>query len=89
MNEELRNDDLPDLKMGEWQFVNNYTAIWIHAPHSDTTMGLVRLSISETGNAIPPVWKWDGNKDKPTLTPSINIIGVWHGWLRDGKLVTA
>ena len=34
------------------------------------------------------VWGWDGNEDKPTLTPSIHMPGVWHGWLRAGRLVS-
>ena len=32
------------------------------------------------------VWGWDGNIDKPTLTPSINAAGHWHGFLRAGRL---
>lgn len=41
-----------------------------------------------------PLWRWDGNREKPTLGPSINILQFdetgncvgehWHGWLRDG-----
>lgn len=36
-----------------------------------------------------PVWQWDGNREAPTLSPSINVIGRWHGFLKAGKLVTA
>ena len=42
-----------------------------------------------------PVWNWDGNREKPTLTPSINILQLdqagkqigehWHGFLTDGE----
>lgn len=32
------------------------------------------------------VWGWDGNKEKPTLTPSIHDVGYWHGFLTAGKL---
>ncbi len=34
----------------------------------------------------PPVWNWNGDESKPTLTPSIQkTIGCnWHGWLTDG-----
>ena len=32
-------------------------------------------------------WGWDDNEDKPTLTPSLHAIGMWHGWVRDGCLV--
>lgn len=41
-----------------------------------------------------PVWTWDGNRDMPTLSPSIlvdttwgedNIRVFWHGYLRHGR----
>ena len=85
--------DLPELKVGEWQFVNDFTAIWIHVPDEKLTdrwlPGLVRIPISSMGSNIPPVWQWDGNKEAPTLSPSIDVHGVWHGWLRAGKLIDA
>lgn len=37
-----------------------------------------------------PSWAWDGNRERPTLTPSVHhMIGEppvthWHGWLRAG-----
>lgn len=36
-----------------------------------------------------PTWKWDGNKETPTLEPSINHIEHWHGYLRGGEWVLA
>lgn len=41
---------------------------------------------------VGPRWSWDGNKDRPTLTPSVFNSGLpckWHGWLRDGAWVEA
>jgi hypothetical protein len=37
-----------------------------------------------------PVWQWDGNIEKPTITPSIQIIGGcgWHGYLTAGVFRT-
>jgi hypothetical protein len=35
-----------------------------------------------------PSWVWDGNRDKPTLHPSVHHIGHWHGWLRNGVWVS-
>jgi hypothetical protein len=76
-----------DLKPGEWSFDNNFTSIWIFAPNAqDWFDGLVHLPISIDGSD-PKAWKWDGNKESPTLSPSILIHGKWHGWLRAGKLV--
>ena len=31
-------------------------------------------------------WEWDGDEDKPTLTPSIHAPGIWHGFLIAGRL---
>lgn len=31
-----------------------------------------------------PSWQWDGNLEKPTLSPSVWQPGHWHGWLRAG-----
>lgn len=32
-------------------------------------------------------WSWDGREDRPTLSPSIHWVGVWHGHVRQGRLV--
>ena len=34
----------------------------------------------------PPVWTWNGNREKPTLTPSINCVGCSHHTITDGVL---
>lgn len=31
-----------------------------------------------------PSWEWNGSTEAPTLRPSVNHIGHWHGWLRNG-----
>lgn len=33
-----------------------------------------------------PTWKFDGNLERPTLTPSVHHIGHWHGWVRAGRM---
>lgn len=35
-------------------------------------------------------WVWDGNKDAPTLYPSVKPLNAdgsehWHGWLKGGE----
>lgn len=34
------------------------------------------------------VWAWDGNLERPTLTPSINCVGGcgWHGHITNGVI---
>lgn len=34
--------------------------------------------------AASPSWEWDGNLEKPTLSPSVHHVGHWHGYLRNG-----
>ena len=34
----------------------------------------------------PRVWTWDGNEENPTLSPSIDWPGHWHGYLTNGQL---
>lgn len=31
-----------------------------------------------------PSWRWNGSRTEPTLDPSVNHVGHWHGWLRNG-----
>jgi hypothetical protein len=31
-----------------------------------------------------PSWRWNGSKTEPTLDPSVNMEGHWHGWLNSG-----
>lgn len=33
-------------------------------------------------------WQLSGTAEKPTLSPSLHWIDVWHGWLTDGHLVS-
>ena len=40
-------------------------------------------------NTCNAQWSWDGNETSPTLHPSLNWVGYWHGWIRAGQLVEA
>lgn len=33
-------------------------------------------------------WTWDGNTDKPTLTPSVHAFHMWHGYFTAGRMVS-
>lgn len=90
--------DLDDLEKngqkGDWCFLNNDHQIALrYGEHVFT--GMVILPISETKDTDTRHWSWNGNKEAPTLSPSIFIHPYpdwndgWHGWLRDGKLVDA
>lgn len=36
-----------------------------------------------------PSWLQVGSDEEPTLTPSINVVGTWHGYLEKGEFITA
>lgn len=42
-------------------------------------------------NGGSPQWNWDGNREAPTFSPSINCEKHcgWHGYIRGGRCVTA
>lgn len=33
-------------------------------------------------------WDWDGNREKPTFSPSINCGKCWHGYIENGRCVS-
>lgn len=39
-------------------------------------------------NVCGAQWSLSGTIDKPTLSPSLNWVGVWHGFLTDGYLAS-
>jgi len=41
------------------------------------------------GNGGIAQWDWDGNREQPTFSPSINCKGCWHGYIRAGQTVNA
>ena len=55
---------------------------------SGSTCTIPLRPVPQTGRPINGghSWQWDGNEDKPTLTPSINAEGSWHGWVRSGRM---
>lgn len=66
------------------------THVWLAIP-SPTCGGWtpIRIAVNRGPNLPGKAWGWDGNADKPTLTPSVHTYGHWHGWVRGGQLVEA
>lgn len=58
--------------------------MWFCLP--DGGNGVINLRPVLPPNQAHPSWEWDGNEDKPTLTPSVHQPGVWHGWFRAGRM---
>lgn len=75
-------------RVGDWAFAANDTHIAIQL--YEGWEGVAMLPIKDGSH-----WTWDGNREAPTLTPSILHWGggrgqpaTWHGYLRAGKLET-
>lgn len=95
----LKND-FDELGVGDWCFMNDgqYIGIRLGEGEMDCCILPIRKSPADfapemTYEGIP--WEWNGNKEAPSLTPSILHWGkgrkepaTWHGYLTDGKLVT-
>lgn len=61
-------------------------AIFIFLPH-DTVPSYLRLYQVNREGGDNSWWQLSGPDERPTLHPSINAPGLWHGYLRDGQLV--
>jgi hypothetical protein len=40
----------------------------------------------EKPNHCNALWTWDGNVEQPTFSPSINIVGVCHYFIKAGQI---
>lgn len=52
--------------------------------------GRLRVVPFRKSEKIERHWQWNGNLQKPSLTPSIQIIEAcrWHGYLTEGNWLT-
>ena len=69
-------------------------AFSFQCPKHDRRCGDLVIA-GKTGHAHDPnnanggiaQWQWDGNREKPTFSPSIDCKGCWHGYIRAGRAV--
>lgn len=86
-------------QIGDWAFDDDEAHILLMLPgreFGDAREGsFAALPIKPDDRR--PSWAWDGNREAPTLTPSIlhhwdagpEGAGEWHGYLTAGRLVPA
>ncbi len=90
----VNKDGVPKLSSGQWAWVVTEKGAdpWLLAfscPCGNNCGGGVihnsYLVVSRTGEGLH-VWKWDGDWETPTLTPSIQRRGAcnWHGYFTKG-----
>jgi hypothetical protein len=80
-------------KIGDWAFWQHEDQLLIGIKYGEDEFDYCIIPVS-VGKKKPGDWDWNGNREKPTLSPSILIRGSeniqkWHGFLRDGKLIEA
>ena len=71
--------------IGDWFIDEEAKTIYIDMPKCRVVSWPIYPNRLENG----AIWYWNGDHDKPTLTPSLNVVGIWHGWLKDGILSEA
>lgn len=93
-----RTRSIGRLKSGEWQIrmVRDYRSALPAVPHlfygCPRGKGLCGVPISPSpANKLGYVWTWNGNKEQPTLSPSIHCTTErggcgFHGFLSAGIL---
>ena len=47
--------------------------------------GLSPLALRPVSDGSPQSWEFNGNTEAPTLSPSIDHRGCWHGFLINGE----
>ena len=79
--------DLPPGSAAWCEHDREIRSILFTCPCGCKTVRTVPVKRSNAG----PEWLWDGDRLKPTLTPSIQIIGEcrWHGYLTKGEWLAA
>ena len=70
---------------GDFKWEEDFSAIYICLPGDATSTCILVQRGAPGGNRV---WGWDGNVEKPTLQPSINWVGCWHGHLVAGRLIS-
>ena len=72
--------------MKMFEFLGDPTPKWMRfpCPRGDGECMIALRPIQKLSNGAS--WEWDGNREAPTISPSINCGGCgWHGWIRAGK----
>lgn len=61
--------------------------IWLPRADSPISLAISDDPEKDKRKGNEPVWKCEGEADCLTLIPSIDVHGVWHGFLTAGDLI--
>lgn len=85
---------MSDIEIVEWKFDPDLPRVWIDI---DGKKAICHFRTEEDGgqrdeelveDGLFPIWEWDGDREEPTLEPSLRIWGV-HFHIKDGEVVPA
>ena len=78
----------PGLQPDEFAFARDFSEIFFPCRGGKFRNCSVKITTEAQQH---PVWHWDGNKEEPTLTPSIGCDGPkrcgWHGSITKGEIL--
>lgn len=86
----LSDDDSEraSVQKGDFQITkdeaNGQRWFWFKCPGPCGTVAAIALRPVVNPQFGQQSWEFDGNEEAPTLSPSLNHVGCWHGWLRGG-----
>ena len=88
-------NDIDELEVGDWCFINGETHIGIRLGKGETDICILPIQNKDSPREIQGVhWNWNGDRNSPTITPSIlhwgngrKLLATWHGYLTNGNLV--
>ena len=74
-----------ELDKGEFCYArrDDGTVKWVHFWPHDCPVPL-SASIAPQRNGQGATWTLSGTEDAPTLQPSVDARGIWHGFLTNG-----
>lgn len=65
---------------------NQQRRMWLVCPGCANVLA---IAIRPVVDGSDQSWELSGTEELPTLLPSLNHVGCWHGWLRNGEFVVA
>ena len=82
-----------EMEAGEWGWIvlSELTRIFAFIPPGGEIHAFLAVS-RDKGAGVPGMeWQWDGNVEKPTLSPAIVLDHPkgWNGWVRKGNFERA
>ena len=75
-----------DLSRGEFCYsrMENGSIKWLHFWPHDSKVPISAAIRPHQVNGRGASWELFGTEDRPTLRPSVDARGVWHGFLTNG-----